>query len=324
VIGDANRGSKDRRFIQTVDKALRKNMREAARSGRFVSHKEVARRVEIAVQDSHPSVRRSELQRNPLDVFLARQRQQHEVLLLETESADCRGLLREMQADCEVFGQFANWTEVATHMENGKIRRRETDAVLIPIFERMEWDENPYWQTILVVLFWNFLKEEHRFKKNWCPEVDDRWQNVVLAFLFSVRNLDLTRRQVGLAQKLANDTVHHLCDFCRRFAVRDWQQNAVQSCDPEILETLEARKSVRVEARDLQQFLVRRVLEMAEQKVISEWAADVLIATRLEGRRLKDLRLKDCNYETAKKRRQREEAKLLRAFPIWERVMMVA
>jgi len=229
-----------------------------------------------------------------------------------------------MQADCEIFRQFASWAEVAAHMENGKIRRRETDAVLIPIFERMEWDENPFWQTILMVLFWSFLKNEYKFKEKWCLELDDRWQNVVLAFLFSVRNLDLARRQVGLAQKLANDTVHHLYEFCREFAIRDWQQNAVQSSDPEILKTVEARKSVRVEARDLQKFLVRRVLEIAEQKVISDWGAEVLIATRLEGRQLKDLRLKDCNYETAKKRRQREEAKLLRAFPIWERVMMVA
>jgi len=89
-----SRDFQDRQLIQTVDKTLCKNMREAARSGRFVSREEVARRVGIAVQISRPSVRRSELQRNPLDVFLVRQRQQHEVLLLETESADCRGLLR--------------------------------------------------------------------------------------------------------------------------------------------------------------------------------------------------------------------------------------
>jgi len=153
---------------------------------------------------------------------------------------------------------------------------------------------------------------------------EDRWQNVVLAFLQSARNVDLTRRRVGLAQKLANDTVHHLNRFCRQFEMRDRQQGAVRNCDPGILENVQARKSESVEARDLRESLVRRVLEMAEQDIISEWAAEVLIATRLEGRRLKDLPGKGCSYETAKKRRQREEAKLVRAVPIWERVMSIA
>ncbi|MCH7988932.1 MAG: hypothetical protein IID46_07240, partial [Planctomycetes bacterium] len=48
VIGDADHGSQDRRFIRIADKALCENMREAARSGRFVSREEVSRRVGIA------------------------------------------------------------------------------------------------------------------------------------------------------------------------------------------------------------------------------------------------------------------------------------
>lgn len=254
------------------------------------------------------------------DSMLPSIHRQYELLRIRVDSKSCSRLLEELQQKGKISQEFQTWAHVANFMQDGPIRRPETDEVLVPIFERMAATSNTQWQNILLFLFWSFLETEYRYGKH--REPSEGLQNLFVAFLHSVQNINLDHRSTNLAQKLANDTIHHFQRFHHQFSNRR-HRNIETNGDPKILEKEAEAPSTHlaIDGRDFQEWFRRQVLEAADRQVITKWGAEVMISTRLEGRQLKDLEFHDVSYDTAKRRRHREEARLISILPLWRKIV---
>jgi len=230
----------------------------------------------------------------------------------ELQSAEYEELLRRLRENHPFYGGFSRWSEVLSFMHAGRPTEAEQDRVLRPILLAHAEDRDARWRTVLLAVFWPGLESIFWQKRHWDRDPDGRWQNVTWAFLQAVCRLDPTRRPSRLAAKVINDTASGLYRNYRS----EWRYAGMERpTEDEELTTLaggaEAIGIAAFELWDSVQARAARLRERVERGRISEEDYLMLVATRIYGETLADwCRDHAVDYELARKRRQRAEAKL--------------
>jgi hypothetical protein len=160
-------------------------------------------------------------------------------------------------------------------------------------------------------MFWPGLLSIHRKKQHWDANPDDLLQNIIWAFFKAVCRIDVDRRKHGLVQKIYNDTCHFLYDEYRH----EWDRE--RAYDPKVLMEIAGGAAdigfAIVERRIDQDMEISRLKELLQKGLIREVDLHLIVGTRIYGERLTDAAEKlGLNYQAAKKRRQRAEAKIRR------------
>lgn len=208
--------------------------------------------------------------------------------------------------------RFATWSDVIAFMRAGRSTDPHKDEILRPILQAHREDHDPRWRTILLAMFWPGLESICHRREHWDDNPDELWQNAVWTFLRVVCRLDERNRPTRLVQKLVNDTIHRLHSEYRR----RWDRT-----DPEVLagpndiESLAgAGDVIDVEAIDLRQWHERELARLRrhlDSGLINESDFLILVGTRLYGESMAEhAREVGLDYQVAKKRRQRAEARI--------------
>ncbi len=237
-----------------------------------------------------------------------------EWLKRELQSCEYQELLRSLQRTEHFLRQFETWADVIAFMRAGTSTDPLKDEILRPIFRAHKDDRDPCRRTVLLVIFWPGLESLSCKKRRWDEDPDDLWQNIVLTFLSVVSRLDVNRRPARLVQKIVNDTIHNLYEgYGRR-----WKRtNREVPINPQHMEGVTTgRDGVDIEAIDLRAAYQQQVSKLREHLSagrISEPEFFMLLGTRLHGSSLAEYaRAGGLDYEVAKKRRLRLEARLRR------------
>ena len=191
---------------------------------------------------------------------------------------------------------------------------REKELILRTILAAHTKDQDPRWRTVLLAMFWPGLESIHGQKLAWDKDPDELWQNIVWIFLQAVCRIDIDKRPDRLAQKLINDTIHHLHDEYRRNWKRMRLETLVDIRDLDEIPTESG--SVDIEFID-QQFQHEREIERLKKHMnagrISEVDYLLLVGTRVYGKRVSECAQEvGLSFQNAKKRRQRAEARIRR------------
>lgn len=238
--------------------------------------------------------------------------QQQIVLGRELQGGGYSVLLRQIQRTSPFFMAFNSWEEVVAYMRTQGGDKTDADKILVPVLTAHQQDGNPYWRHILLLMFWPGLRSLHNQKQHWDTDPEELWQNLSLTFLEVVSRLDPAKRQERLAQKIINDTVHRLGDIYRkRWAIA----KAEVSYDTEEGELLLGGKDDidywGIELRIRQESAIRHLRKYLLAGVINEEEFLLIVGTRIYGKSISDYANDSgLNYELARKRRQRAEAKV--------------
>ncbi|NIO57338.1 MAG: hypothetical protein GTN72_14400 [Candidatus Latescibacteria bacterium] len=179
-------------------------------------------------------------------------------------------------------------------------------------------DRNPRWRTILLVIFWPTLASIHWQKRHWDPDPDERWVNVIWAFIHAICCIDVNQRPDRLVQKIFNDTVHRLYDEYSH----QWKlmKNEVSTDPTEIEKIKELAKGVEdigfaeVELRKDNEAEIKKLQRFLREDIISEADFFLIIGTRIYGKSIAECaEERGLDYEAVRKRRQRAEARIRRA-----------
>jgi len=244
----------------------------------------------------------------------ASRRRDRERLEQDLLSAPYEQLLRDLQDTDPFLKQFDIWLDVLDFMQTGPPGDPRKDQVLGAILSAHADDGSPKWRTALLAMFWPGLESIHWRKRHCDRDPDERWQNVIWAFLQSVCRLDLRARSWRLMRKLLNDTSRRLYDnYARRWRQTDREVLSM----PEELEALagshECCGLMEIELRDTQEHQARRLRSHVKAGRISHIDFLLILGTRLYGRSLAECAAEaGLSYEAAKKRRQRAEAAIRR------------
>ncbi|MFH1866286.1 MAG: hypothetical protein ABIK85_10415 [Candidatus Eisenbacteria bacterium] len=238
-----------------------------------------------------------------------REREQLEQKLLTPEYQELLGYL---QSKSPFMRQFRTWADVIEFLRTGTAADPRKDEVLLPILWAHGEDQDPRWRAILLVIFWPGLESISHTKDHWDENSDELWQNVVWTFLRVVCRLDVNRRPARLVQKVVNDTIHHLHDEYRRRWRRVRRELA---SDPDDVKWLGGGAiDIDIEAIDLRQAHERKLMRLRghlDAGRISESDFLLLVGTRLYGETVAEhAREVGLDYQVAKKRRQRAEARI--------------
>lgn len=221
-------------------------------------------------------------------------------------------LIQDLKSDEPFLRRFATWADVIAFMRAGGSTDPAKDQILRPILRAHRENRDARWRTVLLAMFWPGLESICHKREHWDDSPDELWQNAVWTFLRVVCRLDERRRPARLVQKLVNDTIHKLHNEYRR----RWDRT-----DPEILAGPKAIESlagagdgIDIEGIDLRQWHERelnRLRKHLDAERISESEFLLLVGTRLYGESVAEhARRMGLDYQVAKKRRQRAEARI--------------
>lgn len=232
----------------------------------------------------------------------------------EIKGASYQELLKGLQGQNPFFQRFQSWEGVLIFMHGGSSQDPLKDEVLRPIFAAHTQDQDPRWRSILLAIFWPGLVSIHRKKRHWDTDPEELWQNITWVFLKVVCRVNVEQRPARLAQKVFNDTVHHLCDEYRH----RWKRSKVEIPIEDWLLEQNAKKPgeidyAAIEHRLKQDVEISRLRSHFESGHISEPDFLLLVGTRVYGKSVADYaRDMGVDYQAVKKRRQRAEETIRR------------
>lgn len=235
----------------------------------------------------------------------------------EMASAAARHLLDQFRSlHPTAFAAFGSWPEVADALAQHRRDQAAKDAILLPLLAAYGRREHPLLGTILVGLYWRHLCRFADLKQRWDADAEELSQNIVLMFLEACQRIDLTKRRQRLDEKMQNDCIHHLHDLYER---RWRDEQVIQVVDHSTLVNTEtdADEDRRAEALDQRIVLEQGLAALHRHRdagTVSDIGCQLLIGTRLLGRRLADMASDlGMSFQCAKKRRQRAEAAIRKA-----------
>jgi hypothetical protein len=237
-----------------------------------------------------------------------------EELERELHTGKFQRLLRGLQATEPFLRQFRTWGNVIAFAERRTSKDPLKDKVLRPIFRAHRNDQEAGWLTILLIIFWPNLESISRWKRRWDEDPEELQQNIASVFLDVVRKLNVDRRPARLAQKVVNDTIHHVYQGYKH---RWSRTNRELVLDEDMIDRLSGGVDgfsfevlYRREALEQQ---ISRLREHRDAGRISGADYRLLVATRATGMSVADYaRDMGFNYEVARKRRLRAEAAIRR------------
>ncbi len=208
------------------------------------------------------------------------------------------------------YRQFSSWSDVIAFMRAGTSRDPRKDDILRPICQAHHRCPDPRWLTILLVIFWPGLQSIWSKMRSYDLDSLALWANITWTFTQVVYCLDPDRRPNRLVQKIYNDTIHHVRREYRAQEQRWKREVSIDS--PELDEIAgEDSRMADLEERDERDAQIRWLNERRQAGLISEADCDLLVGTVIYGEPLAECAHRmGLNYEVAKKRRQRAEAKI--------------
>lgn len=235
-------------------------------------------------------------------------------LLREIGEPGYAGLLAVVSASEPLFRQFVAWPDFIGFMQSKAAPAAGKQRALLAILRANGRDGDPRWRSILLAAFWPGLDSVFKRKHHWDVHADERWQNIQWAFLQTVCNLDIVRREDRIASRIINGTIHRLHDEYRRL----WRQVERETpTDPEMFEDLLGSDGIDCDAIDLQiaqEKEIQRIRNHARAGRISEADCLLIIGTRIYGKSAAEYgREIGISGDLARKRRLRAEASIRRA-----------
>jgi hypothetical protein len=235
-----------------------------------------------------------------------------ELLEQEIQGETYTSLLHNLQQTDTFLRRFSKWEQVVAFMREGTSHDPLKDRILHPILTSHAANQDPRWRSLLLVIFWPGLNSIANRRRKWDPDDEERWQNLVWAFLQTLCSVDPAKRSARLAQKIINDTCRRFYDRYRRLWIRTDREELT---DPEQLEALASAGTNidfdgmdRISAQETE--IERLVTHMAEGRLCEEDFL-LLIGTRVYGKTAAEYaREMGMDGEVARKRRLRAEATL--------------
>lgn len=198
--------------------------------------------------------------------------------------------------------RYGGWSDVLGFMRAGTARDSGKDEILRPILRAYRKDRDPRWCSILLAFFWPGLACLSWKKRKLERDPEERWQNILCAFLRAVRGIAISRRPAGLVQGIFNGTVHRLYDL-----YRGHQEPRRRKRLPRNL-PVHDEGQVLLEIGDLQETALAELRGYLAQGWITQNGLHVIFETRAKGRGLKAYaRETGLTLQAAKKRRRRAE-----------------
>jgi len=236
--------------------------------------------------------------------------QDRERLEREVGGETYTSLLLKLQETDAFLRRFRTWADTIVFMREGTSNDPRKDEVLRPILKAHAADKDPRWLSVLLAIFWPGLGSIANRKAGWDTDADERWQNVVWAFLQTVCKLDTAKRPDRLVQKIINDTFHRFHEEYRRSWNRSEREVAT---DPKQFEDQPSGDDDlvldEIDRRSKQEAEIKRLEEHMEAGRISEADFLLLIGTRVYDKSAAEYaREVGMNGELARKRRLRAEA----------------
>lgn len=224
-------------------------------------------------------------------------------------------LLRQLHQAHPSLRRFGTWADVIALMRAGSPEDPVKESVLLAILQAHAEDKDPRWRAILLAIFWPSLDAIFNRKESWDANEDERWQNVLWAFLQAVCCLDVSKRTDRIVQRIVNSTIHRLHDEYRRVWNREERETPT---DPEQLEELvggcERTDFEAIDRRTKQDAEIKRLREHADAGRISEADFLLLVGTRVYGKSAGQYaREVGMSGDLARKRRLRAEAAIRKA-----------
>jgi hypothetical protein len=244
----------------------------------------------------------------------ARRNRSREHLERELETEEYTELLRALQESKPFFRQFDGWLEVVAFMREGTSEEAANDQVLLPIFRSHAERPDARWRSVLLAIFWPGLESTFWQKSHWDRDPDERWQNVMWAFLQTICRLDVEKRRCRLVQKVVNDTVSRLhLEYSRRWKRAERETPTEHEEIDALAGGIEDAGLLAFELRDELRARVRRLRGHVKAGRISKTEFLLLVSTRIYGKSVAEYaRERGLDYEVARKRRQRAEARIRR------------
>ena len=228
----------------------------------------------------------------------------------ELQGESYQALLRKIQETEPSFLRFSTWADVVALMRSSKSRNLIKDQILCSIFRARREDKDSRWRDILLVSFWPGLELIHWQKRHWDTNQEERWQNIIWAFLKTLSRIDIDKRSHRLVQKIFYDTVHYLYDEYR--CARNHEEWEVLTDSEEVLELAGGIEEINfsaIELREKQEAEIKRLQSLLDKGRISRSDFLLLVGTRVYGKTMTDYAQENgLDYQTIKKRRQRVEA----------------
>ncbi|MDD2709103.1 MAG: hypothetical protein PHV34_14045 [Verrucomicrobiae bacterium] len=237
----------------------------------------------------------------------------HNRLAQEIRGAAYASLLREIQETAPVLKRFVTWNDLIAFMRQGRSDDPIKDQILRPILAAHATTRDSRWCALLLVIFWPGLDAIANRKRKWEPDLEERWQNLLWAFLQTLSKLDPAKRPNRLVQKIINDTFRRFFDKCRP----GWEQSMREiTTAPDEFERLVAgdENGVNFDGMDLsstQDLEIDRLIGHLNEGRLCEEDFLLLVATRVFGKSAAQYAHEmGMDQDLARKRRLRAESAL--------------
>jgi len=235
--------------------------------------------------------------------------QDRERLEREVGGETYTSLLLKLQETDAFLRRFRTWADTIVFMREGTSNDPRKDEVLRPILKAHAADKDPRWRSVLLAIFWPGLDSIANRKAAWDADADERWQNVVWAFLQTVCKLAPAKRPHRFVQKIINDTFHRFYEAYWRSWNRSEREVAT---DPKQFQDIADGDDPfvdQIDRRFKQDAEIKRLQEHMKAGRISEADFLLLIGTRVYGKSAAEYaREIGVNGELTRKRRLRAEA----------------
>ncbi|MDD2709243.1 MAG: hypothetical protein PHV34_14750 [Verrucomicrobiae bacterium] len=231
----------------------------------------------------------------------------------EIRGAAYTSLMQEIQETAPSLKRFVAWNDLIAFMRQGRSDDPLKDQILRPILAAHASTQDSRWCTLLLVIFWPGLDAIASRKRKWEPDLEERWQNLLWAFLQTLSKLDLAKRPNRLVQKIINDTFRRFFDKCRA----GWEQSMREiTTAPDEFERLAAgdENGVNFDRMDLsstQDLEITRLIGHLNEGRLNEKDFLLLIGTRVFGKSAAQYAHEmGMDQDLARKRRLRAESAL--------------
>ena len=235
-------------------------------------------------------------------------------LQCQVRGGNYQRLLEEIQVDFKLFRNFDSWQDIAAYLQNRKLADFSKDDILRPIFQAHTNNPSPQWRSILCLLFLPLLDVIQRMKWKLDDNSDELWANILWAFTHTVCCFDVSKRPNRISQKVFNGTMHRL----REDYAREWRhlQREIPTDPLDLAELSKGKEEsgyVEVEHSSEIEAEIKKLQRLLNKGLISEADFFLLVGTRVYGKSIGEVAVEiGLDYQVAKKRRQRVEAKIRR------------
>lgn len=228
----------------------------------------------------------------------------------ELQTEGCRTLLANIAASCPEFQTFQSWAAAAMHIHALPADSSEKDQLLSGVFLAIQSHGTAGYQAVLLALVWPELKRIHAGKIYWDKDSENRWANVVWAFLEAVERFDPAVRTTGITRKLFNDTIHRLYKLYK--SEWDLLEAELPTSPDEILNQHDRPEEASLLAAAPESpgdFAIANLRSHLDAGRIDQLDFQLVFDTRAQGKRLADCAAESgLTYQAAKRRRTRAES----------------